>query len=357
VPSDTEWSQLQNFLGDESNAGVALKSSSSDSPPWNGSNSSGFSGLPGGIAGDGLYHLAGAIGIWWSSTLNDYTAWSRLLGYNSDGFGRENHILPGGFSVRCILNSEPNICFDPDADGVCAQDEISGCMDTTANNFNPAATQENGLCEYPGPTQCGGLSTVTFDGHTYALVGIGTQCWFAENLRSDNYRNGDPIPGNLDDTQWTSTTEGAQTVYGEGNSTVYDGSSDEAANLESFGRLYNWFAVNDSRGLCPTGFHVPSDGDWIVLENSLGGSQLAGASLKASEPAWDGNDYSGFTAHPGGFRLENGSHYAQGFRGGWWSSDTSEVFAMYRNLTTGSAFVITYENYHNGGFSVRCVRD
>jgi hypothetical protein len=100
---------------------------------------------------------------------------------------------------------------------------------------------------------CGGSTAVTFDGHTYALVSIGTQCWFKENLRSDNYRNGDAIPGNLKDRKWTSTSSGAQTVFGEGTSGVYDGSSDEVANLAAYGRLYNWYAVNDARGLCPGG--------------------------------------------------------------------------------------------------------
>ena len=142
---------------------------------------------------------------------------------------------------------------------------------------------------------CGGSTAVTFDGHTYALVGIGNQCWFKENLRSDNYRNGDGIPGNLADSQWTTTTSGAQTVYGEGTSYVSHGSSDEVANLAAYGRLYNWYAVNDARGLCPVGFHVPTDSDWTALENALGGLSEAGTALKSSatdSPPWDGSNTS-----------------------------------------------------------------
>jgi uncharacterized protein (TIGR02145 family) len=189
-------------------------------------------------------------------------------------------------------------------------------------------------------------------------VAIGTQCWFAENLRSDNYRNGDAIPGNLTDAQWTSTSSGAQTVYGEGSSTVYQGSSDEVANLATYGRLYNWYAVNDSRGLCPSGFHVPSDGEWTVLENALGGSAVAGTALKAASPAWDGTNSSGFSALPGGARgYDGGYFYFQGYDGGWWSSSPSGTNAWWRNLLSGHSNVLRNDYYPRNGFSVRCVRD
>ena len=147
---------------------------------------------------------------------------------------------------------------------------VQGCTDANAANFNPLAVIEDGSCSY-GPAQCGGASTVTFDGHTYALVGIGNQCWFKENLRSDNYSNGDAVPGDLTNNQWTSTGSGAQAVY-----------NNDPANLATYGRLYNWYAVNDARGVCPVGFHVPSDSEWTVLENALGGSSVAGTALKSS---------------------------------------------------------------------------
>jgi uncharacterized protein (TIGR02145 family) len=189
-------------------------------------------------------------------------------------------------------------------------------------------------------------------------VAIGTQCWFAENLRSDTYRNGDAIPGNLTDAQWTSTSSGAQTVYGEGTSAVYHGSSDEVANLSTYGRLYNWYAVNDSRGLCPSGFHVPSDGEWTVLENALGGSAVAGTALKASSPAWDGTNSSGFSALPGGYRnVNNGNFYNEGYHGNWWSSSPDWTNAWFRNLAFGNSNVSRNSNSIRNGFSVRCIRD
>jgi uncharacterized protein (TIGR02145 family) len=226
---------------------------------------------------------------------------------------------------------------------------VSGCTDSAASNFNPAATEADESCEYPGPAQCGGATTVTFDGHTYALVAIGTQCWFAENLRSDNYRNGDAIPGNLNNSQWTSTGSGAQAVY-----------NNDSGSLATYGRLYNWYAVNDSRGLCPSGFHVPSDGEWTVLENALGGSSVAGTALKAASPVWNGTNSSGFSALPGGFRdAGNGGFSGQGNYGYWWSSSPYGAGAWFRYLFSGSSNVTRGSTFSSMrlGFSVRCVRD
>jgi uncharacterized protein (TIGR02145 family) len=225
---------------------------------------------------------------------------------------------------------------------------VQGCTDTQASNFNPLAVIEDGSCTY-GPAQCGGQSTVTFDGYTYALVGIGPQCWFKENLRSDNYRNGDAIPGNLGNSSWQNTTSGAQAVY-----------NNDAANLATYGRLYNWYAVNDSRGLCPTGFHVPSDGEWYTLENFLGGSSVAGTAMKSSPsdiPSWDGSNTSGFSGLPAGYRSSNGNFSYLGNDGYWWSSSPSGGSAIARFLYSGNSNVYRYYYYPQNGFSVRCVRD
>jgi uncharacterized protein (TIGR02145 family) len=225
---------------------------------------------------------------------------------------------------------------------------VQGCTDTQASNFNPLAVIEDGSCTY-GPAQCGGQSTVTFDGYTYALVGIGPQCWFKENLRSDNYRNGDAIPGNLGNSSWQNTTSGAQAVY-----------NNDAANLATYGRLYNWYAVNDSRGLCPTGFHVPSDGEWYTLENFLGGSSVAGTAMKSSPsdiPSWDGSNTSGFSGLPAGDRSSDGYFYDLGDYGFWWSSSPDGGNAIARGLFSGYSFVSRNGYYPQNGFSVRCVRD
>jgi uncharacterized protein (TIGR02145 family) len=206
-------------------------------------------------------------------------------------------------------------------------------------------TADSGEDEDP----CRGITTVTFDGHTYALVGIGTQCWFKENLRSDTYRNGDAIPGYLNDSQWISTESGAQAAY-----------DNDSANLTTYGRLYNWHAINDVRGLCPVGFHVPSDEEWTVLENALGGSNLAGTALKSSatdSPPWDGTNSSGFSAVPGGSHFYDGGYFynLRSF-GGWWSSSRSGSLAWARYLGSGSSGVYRNTSDVRDGFSVRCVR-
>jgi uncharacterized protein (TIGR02145 family) len=199
---------------------------------------------------------------------------------------------------------------------------------------------------------------VLFDAKAYALVEIGTQCWFKENLASDTYRNGDPIPGNLSDVQWSNTLLGAQAIWGENWVPWFD----VGASLATYGRFYNFFAVSDSRGLCPTGYHVPSDEEWTVLENHLGGSGVAGTALKSSPsdtPAWNGDNSSGFSALPGGSRLDaNGYINGQGYYGFWWSSTPSGAGAWCRYLYSGYSNVFRDSTQDSRlGFSVRCVRD
>ncbi len=205
---------------------------------------------------------------------------------------------------------------------------------------------------------------MTYDGHTYDLVQIGTQCWFKENLRSDNYRNGDPIPGNLNDSQWTLTNSGAQAIY-----------DDSTANLATYGRLYNWYAVDDDRGLCPTGFHVPTDEEWTELVIYLGGEEVAGTKMKSSKsdiPAWDGTNGSGFSALPGGNRRYSNGVFGElgqvgvdeelgfpifDYMNNWWSSSPPGLVAWSRGLVSGLPNVSRYNSDVRYGFSVRCVRD
>jgi uncharacterized protein (TIGR02145 family) len=195
----------------------------------------------------------------------------------------------------------------------------------------------------PGP--CAGADRVTFDGYDYRTVAIGEQCWFAENLRSDNYRSGAAIPGNLTDGQWTTTTAGAQAVY-----------ENDPKRLSTYGRLYNWYAVKDARGLCPSGWHVPSDAEWTELTEALGGKAVAGEKMKTY--SWGGSNSGGFSALPGGYRFfSNGYFYGLGGIGYWWSSSPSSSYAWSRNLGSGGSNVSRNYNYVREGFSVRCVRD
>jgi uncharacterized protein (TIGR02145 family) len=203
---------------------------------------------------------------------------------------------------------------------------------------------------------------LTYDGRIYDLVEIGGQCWFADNLATDQYRNGDPIPTGLDNTTWQNTTAGDYAIY-----------NNDLANDATYGKLYNWYTTVDSRGLCPTGWHVPTDCEWMYLEGSLGMSVTdqetvgwrgtnEGGAMKATthwaSPNTGATNSSGFTAFPGGYRNDDGTYHNVGNFGKWWSS-TEDISgnAWLRSLFYNYSAVARTSNFKRGGFSVRCVRD
>ena len=178
----------------------------------------------------------------------------------------------------------------------------------------------------------------------------------------------------VSNTQWAAMTEGASAIYGEGDTYCQSYSSvdgcDEDWSLEQYGRLYNWFAVNDNRSLCPAGWHVPSDNEWEQLFEHLGGDSVAGGSMKAQEDWYNasgGDNSSGFSALPGGFRSVAGSngitggggfyyHLSDGF---WWSSSqATDSSAWFTQINWASDVV-----YHSTpkdkrrGYSIRCIKD
>jgi len=192
------------------------------------------------------------------------------------------------------------------------------------------------------------VSFTTQQGSGGASVTIGTQVWMLKNLDVDKYRNGDPIPQVTDPAQWASLTTGAWCYY-----------NNDPANAAIYGKLYNWYAVNDPRGLAPAGWHVPTDEEWTVLTTYLGGQSVAGGKLKEAGTAhWSSpnvaDNSSGFTALPGGCRYSSGTFSGIGSNGLWWSSTAG---AWARDLACYSAGVGRYNYYRYYGFSVRCVRD
>jgi len=195
-----------------------------------------------------------------------------------------------------------------------------------------------------------GQFKVLFDGYAYATFQQGDQCWFAENLRSEVYANGDSVVGNLTGTDWALTTSGAQQVY-EG----------DADNLLNYGRLYNWHAVNDARGLCPSGWHVPTDDEWTDLIDFLGGEASAGEALKASPDddfSWDGTNASGFSGLPGGRVNVNGTFSQESSVGYWWTATNDGVsFAWSRGVESTYDSVARNTGNKVAGFSVRCAKD
>ncbi|MBM3410438.1 MAG: hypothetical protein FJY18_02250, partial [Bacteroidetes bacterium] len=118
---------------------------------------------------------------------------------------------------------------------------------------------------------CGTSAVSDVDNNTYNTVQIGTQCWTQSNLKVSKYRNGDNISNITDNIAWSQTSTGAWCNY-----------NNSSANDALYGKLYNWYTVNDSRGLCPTGWHVPSDAEWTTLTDFLGGASVAGGKMKST---------------------------------------------------------------------------
>lgn len=262
------------------------------------------------------------------------------------------HFLYLLFALSAVL-----VSCNPDED----DNELPGCIDSDAVNFNPDATIDDGSCIY-GP--CEGEDVLTYDSYTYDLVVIGEQCWFAENLRTEYYANGDAIPSNLSDSEWGSTTSGAVAVYGEDegcdNYSPDGDACDPAWSLNEYGRHYNWYAVDDERGLCPTGWHVPTDEEWTVMTDFLGGELVAGAEMKTTygwSDSGNGTNSSGFSGLPGGSRSTNGYFYNAGVFGFWWSSSSNGSLARNRTLLNESEIVFSDYLIQRSGFSVRCLRD
>ena len=230
-----------------------------------------------------------------------------------------------------------------------------GCTDPEAFNYDPDATIDDGSC----------YTVTDIDGNVYQTIIIGTQVWMAENLKVTHYRNGDAIPTGYSNSDWENLTTGAYAVY-DGNE----------SNADTYGYLYNWYAVADSRNIAPEGWHVPTDDEIKQLEMHLGMSQSEaddsgyrgtdeGGKLKEegtahwSSPNAGATNESGFTALPGGYRgYDYSNYYDMGSYGYFWSStEIHSNSAWYRKLYYDLSGVYRGSNSKQYGFSVRCVRD
>jgi uncharacterized protein (TIGR02145 family) len=192
------------------------------------------------------------------------------------------------------------------------------------------------------------------DGNIYKTIVIGNQIWMAENLKTSHYRNGDLISNVTDNTQWSGLTAGAWAF--SNNNSQFDC---------PYGKLYNWYAVSDPRNLCPTGWHVPTEAEWITLTDYLGGEAVAGGKMTTTGTQYwpntqDPTNESGFSGLPGGFRLFNGIFFQVGVETGqWWSSSVDvDNYPRYRYLQYGYGNAIfTGSNVKPIGMSVRCLSD
>ncbi len=283
--------------------------------------------------------------------------------------------------------TDPEACnFDAAAtndDGSCEFTSCAGCLQATACNYDETATDDDGSCYFGGDscddnnysttndiwsnacvcegtslTGCSSSDFVEYSGHSYAVITIGNQCWFAENCRylpevSPPSEGGDSSPH-----YYVYEYEGSD--VGEAKST---------SNYETYGVLYNWPAVmTDS--ICPSGWHVPSDDEFTQLTDYLGGENGAGGKMKEAgfdhwnSPNTGATNSSGWTGLPGGSRFDGGGGFfwTAGDEGLWWSSsaDPWETSTAHARILLNNSEDITdptdtYEK--NKGYSVRCVRD
>lgn len=452
LPTDDEWCVLEQEVDPTItcsstwyrgvDGGGMLKDSGTthwNSPNTGATNSSGFTALPGGNHySNGLYGGLGDFGVWWSSSeYGSITAWARNLGNNSAQVLRSWSDKPSGLSIRCLkddgatsnhppsppsnpspetgsTNQPINLtlswsCSDPESDPLTYDvyfgiDEnpplaISGISEQTytpatleyitSYNWKIVAHDDHGNSTEGevwsfGTTNgdgqpCPGMPTVTdFDGNVYNTILIGEQCWMKENLKVTNYRNGTPIfYTGTNNSLWQNNTTGAYAFY------VND------INWKvRYGVLYNWYAVNNINGLCPLGWHIPSDFEWSTLidfivakgyPNELYDVNGAGNALKScrkvnsplsdscntsEHPRWSSNDtyhgfdVCGFSALPGGYRNSNGYYYSLGDIGDWWSStEQSSTKAWGRGMYKIHGHIGRFNDNKSSGLSARCIKD
>ncbi|TVQ87846.1 MAG: hypothetical protein EA393_09975 [Bacteroidetes bacterium] len=443
MPRDTDWTQLVDYVVNQgfpnefniqNGAGNALKScrqvgspmggacNTSEHPRWeftftsHGFDEFGFSALPGSFRNSGgSFSSIGGASYWWSATQSGCTnAWSRAI-MGAGAIFRDDHFnMNNGLNIRCFrdINDSTSLRLNLNISPSCTGNvtgagkyEVGEEVSITAvanggwaflnwtgdtehvddiNAANTIVTMPNDDVTLTanfqvnvGPGIIYGDGVTDIDGNEYTSVIIGEQEWMAENLRVSKYNNGDSIPTGLNNSEWINTTEGAFSIY----------NNDETL-LEAYGKLYNWYAVDDERGLCPVGWYVPSEDEWAELlnyaqaqgfpnnniTNGVGNAlkscrQIAsplGDDCETSEhPKWlshithYGFDEFGFSALPGGYRGSNiGSDLSK--RGIWWSStEISSESALSRRVTIlhNYSYVVPSNASKLFGFSLRCVKD
>jgi len=409
VASDAEWTVLTTFLGGIDVAGGKLKEAGTTnwvSQNVGATNESKFTALPGGARGnaDGTFMDIGTGSYWWTSTLLDYTySWVRSMGTFSQGIGRTGSPKPNGLYVRCVKDVLPvvttamigsiqtntvvaggnvtddggtpvtsrGICWSNTPNPTIANNKttdgsgigiytssITGLIGDSTYYVRAYATNNVGTsygAQVSFKTLQSQLQTVTdIDGNVYHAVIIGTQTWMVENLKTTKYRNGDIIQNLPSTSDWSYATTGAWCEY-----------NNLSANGTKYGKLYNWYAVSDTRILAPVGWHVASDSEWTVLTNFLGGTDVAGGKLKeAGTTNWVNQNVGAtnetkFTALPGGSRsYTDGTFFDIGRGSYWWTSTILDyTYTWVRSMGSFSQGIGRTGSPKPNGLYVRCVKD
>ena len=230
---------------------------------------------------------------------------------------------------------------------------INGLMINTTYYLRAYATNSLGTA-YGNEISFTTVNALTdIDGNNYQLITICNQTWTKSNLNVSHYRNGDIIPQVTDATQWNGLTTGAWCYY-----------ANMSSNGIISGKLYNWYAVNDPRGLAPAGYHIPTNAEWTSLTTCLGGETIAGGKMKETgtshwtSPNQDATNSSGFTAIPGGNCGTDGTFHSFTASGLMWSSSAiGSGNSYYRRLNYYDGSVNNLIGSNIYGFSVRCLKD
>lgn len=218
----------------------------------------------------------------------------------------------------------------------------------SSNNINYKLSNYNCIFFNPDNNQ-----VTDIDQNVYNTIQIGTQTWIQSNLNVSRYNNGDIIPQVTDPTQWVNITTGAWCYYNYNSS-----------NGSIYGKLYNWYAVNDPRGLAPQGWHIPNDVEWNYLKTFLGGEKIAGGKMKETgishwlNPNTGATNVSDFNGLPSGFCFNFGKFDYQGKHSYWWSSTEEDAsYAWCINLLYNNPKINTYKFLKTYGFSIRCIQN
>jgi len=197
-----------------------------------------------------------------------------------------------------------------------------------------------------------GSIVTDIDGNAYDVITIGAQIWMKENLKVTHYNNGDPILNVTDHIQWINQTSGAYCNYKNSNIIA-----------SIYGRLYNWYAVNDARKIAPEGWHVATNDEWMELEFYFGGVFTAGPLKETGTMHWaspniGATNSSGFTALPGGARFDLNGFNENGITGSWWNTgETFAHFAWFRTVSNDESMMRPAFTTKTTGLSVRCIKD
>ncbi|MBE7630489.1 fibrobacter succinogenes major paralogous domain-containing protein [Tenacibaculum piscium] len=292
-----------------------------------------------------------------TSEIKEITEFTAISGGNITSNGGKEIISRG---VCWSINTLPTILDNITSDGSEIgefKSNISNLKENTnyylrAYATNSIGTTYGGELSFRTNTSfpnCGDINDI--DGNIYSSITIENQCWIKENLNTSKYRNGDIIPQVQNSSEWASLKTGAWCYYENGNGTL----------TTDRGKIYNWYAVNDVRGLAPEGWHVPSRIEFLKLISNIGGWESAKKLM--SKNGWGGNDQTnstGFSAIPAGIR-SGGTFAGSESRAEWWSTSkkssaqsNTDIFTMFLNNET-TIRIAEQEQYD--GYTVRCIKD